>query len=148
MTAATAWAEAMKYEHRADPYPYFDQLRRTPVARVADDLYVVTGYQELLTLAHDPRVSSDISRSPLGNPLAGTDAASTPPPHTRPQSIIASDPPAHDRARRQVMRHFGPPHSPAWNPSSSGCATSCSTTSRQAARRGWTWSTSTPIRYR
>ncbi|MDR7172438.1 cytochrome P450 [Nocardia kruczakiae] len=112
MTAATAWAEAMKYEHRADPYPYFDQLRRTPVARVADNLYVVTGYQELLTLAHDPRVSSDISRSPLGNPLAGTGAASTPPPRTRPQSIIASDPPAHDRARRQVMRHFGPPHSP------------------------------------
>lgn len=111
MTAATAWAEAMTFEHRADPYPFFDQLRRTPVARVADNLYVVTGYQELLALAHDPRVSSDIGRSPLGNPLAGdAGAASTPP--TRTPSIIVSDPPDHDRARRQVMRHFGPPHSP------------------------------------
>ncbi|MFI2230099.1 hypothetical protein [Nocardia testacea] len=67
MTAATAWAEAMKYEHRADPYPFFDRLRRTPVARVADNLYVVTGYREVLALAHDPRVSSDFARSgPLG----------------------------------------------------------------------------------
>ena len=27
-------------------------------------------------------------------------------------SIIVSDPPDHDRARRQLMRHFGPPHAP------------------------------------
>ncbi|MBY8857129.1 cytochrome P450 [Nocardia sp. CA2R105] len=116
MTAATAWAEAMKYEHRADPYPFFDQLRRTPVARVADNLYVVTGYQELLTLAHDPRISSDISRSPLGTALTtgpgpepGAEDMQV---YDRRPSIIMSDPPGHDRARRQVMRHFGPPHSP------------------------------------
>lgn len=116
MTAATAWAEAMKYEHRADPYPFFDELRRTPVARVAENLYVVTGYQELLALAHDPRVSSDIGRSPLGAVLA---AGTTPEPgaedvpaYAHTPSIIVSDPPEHDRARRQVMRHFGPPHSP------------------------------------
>lgn len=116
MTAATAWAEAMKYEHRADPYPFFDELRRTPVARVAENLYVVTGYQELLALAHDPRISSDISRSPLGAALS---AGTGPEPgaddmraYGRRPSIIVSDPPEHDRARRQVMRHFGPPHAP------------------------------------
>ena len=64
-TAETAWAEAMKFENRADPYPFFDELRKTPVARVADNVYVVTGYRELLALAHDPRISSDASRSPL-----------------------------------------------------------------------------------
>ncbi|MGW4125746.1 cytochrome P450 [Nocardia sp. NPDC004711] len=116
MTAASAWAEAMKYEHRADPYPFFDQLRQTPVARVADDLYVVTGYQELLTLAHDPRVSSDISRSPLGAALtSGADSepgAEDMQAYGRRPSIIVSDPPEHDRARRQVMRHFISPHSP------------------------------------
>ena len=64
-TAETAWAEAMKFDNRADPYPFFDELRKTPVARVADDTYVVTGYRELMALAHDPRISSDISRSPL-----------------------------------------------------------------------------------
>ncbi|WP_228000757.1 cytochrome P450 [Nocardia australiensis] len=116
MTAASAWAEAMKYEHRADPYPFFDELRQTPVAQVTDNLYVVTGYQELLALAHDPRVSSDMSRSPLGAALAaGADSEpSTEDMHAdgRRPSIIVSDPPDHDRARRQVMRHFGPPHSP------------------------------------
>ena len=64
-TAETAWAEAMKFDNRADPYPFFDELRKTPVARVADDTYVVTGYRELMALAHDPRISSDSSRSPL-----------------------------------------------------------------------------------
>lgn len=65
-TPENAWAEAMKFENRADPYPFFDQLRETPVVQVADDTYVVTGYRELMALAHDPRISSDITRSPLG----------------------------------------------------------------------------------
>jgi cytochrome P450 len=115
-TAETAWAEAMKFDNRADPYPFFDELRKTPVARVADDTYVVTGYRELMALAHDPRISSDISRSPLrpepaaaAEPAAGADHLRA---YGRVQSLIMSDPPDHDRARRQVMRHFGPPHSP------------------------------------
>jgi cytochrome P450 len=115
-TAESAWTGAMKYENRHDPYPFFAQLRETPVVRVADDVFVVTGYRELLTLAHDPRISSDISRSPI---------SAKPPAHAAPQpgsddleayghdaSLIVSDPPDHDRARRQVMRHFAPPHSP------------------------------------
>ena len=64
-TAETAWTEAMMYENRHDPYRFFDELRKTPVVQVADKVYVVTGYRELLTLAHDPHVSSDISRSPI-----------------------------------------------------------------------------------
>ncbi len=46
MDAATAWAEAMKFENRPNPYPYFEELRKTPVAKVADKTYVVTGYRE------------------------------------------------------------------------------------------------------
>ena len=116
-TAETAWAEAMKFDNRADPYPFFDELRKTPVVRVADDIYVVTGYRELMALAHDPRISSDISRSPLraragGRGRAGSWRRATCRPTVRDQSIIMSDPPDHDRARRQLMRHFGPPHSP------------------------------------
>lgn len=115
-TAEAAWAEAMKFENRHDPYRFFDQLRETPVVQVADRTFVVTGYRELMALAHDPRISSDISRSPLGN--QGDTEGSAPPgaediqAYGRAQSIIMSDPPDHDRARRQVMRHFGPPHSP------------------------------------
>ena len=63
MTPETAWAEAMKFENRPNPYPFFDELRKTPVARVVNGIYAVTGYRELVTLAHDPRVSSDMSHS-------------------------------------------------------------------------------------
>ena len=75
MTPEAAWAEAMRFENRANPFPFFDELRRTPVARVHDDLYVVTGYRELRTLLHDPRLSADASRSPL---MAKTTAARRP----------------------------------------------------------------------
>ncbi|CAM4471398.1 Cytochrome P450 107B1 [Mycobacterium basiliense] len=120
MKPETAWAEAMKFENRPNPYPYFEELRKTPVAKVADQTYVVTGYQELLALAHDPRISSDISRSPSG--LGGEQPVAEPgsehmQAYARDASIIVSDPPDHDRARRQVMRHFGPPHSPDLIPS-------------------------------
>src|ERR1700731_1622947 len=74
-TPETAWAEAMRFENRANPFPFFDELRKTPVARVGDDLYVVTGYRELRTLLHDPRLSADASRSPL---MAKTTAAAAP----------------------------------------------------------------------
>jgi cytochrome P450 len=119
MTPEAAYAEAMKFENRANPYPFFDELRKTPVARVANGIYAVTGYRELLALVHDPRVSSDMSHSPLSAKLA------TPAPseadhmkaYGRAKTMITSDPPDHDRMRRQAMRHFGPPHTPDLIPS-------------------------------
>ena len=62
MTPETAWAEAMRYENRANPYPFFDELRKTPVARVGDDVYVVTGYRELHKLL--PRPQAQFRREP------------------------------------------------------------------------------------
>ncbi|MCX2933652.1 cytochrome P450 [Mycobacterium sp. CVI_P3] len=118
MDAATAWAEAMKFENRPNPYPYFEELRKTPVAKVSERTYVVTGYPEAVALSHDPRVSSDISRSPSGlfgehgTQLDAAEAA-----QARDWSMLVSDPPDHDRMRRQFMRHFGPPHSPDLIPS-------------------------------
>ncbi|QUR66351.1 cytochrome P450 [Mycobacterium spongiae] len=126
MTPEEAFDAAMRYENRANPYPFFDELRKTPVARVANGVYAVTGYDELITLAHDPRVSSDTRKvRPLAPPndpeyqapnldeslVEMMDA------YDRDPSFIASDPPDHDRARRQCMRFFGPPHSPNLIPS-------------------------------
>jgi hypothetical protein len=62
ITPEAAWTAAMAYENRHDRYPFFDELPRTPVVHVGGGLYVVTGYRELLTLAHDPRISSDTRR--------------------------------------------------------------------------------------
>src|SRR6202012_3053520 len=81
----------------------------------------VTGYDELIALAHDPRVSSDRRNShPAvtgGRPVADESLMAMMEAYDRTQSFIASDPPDHDRSRRQCMRFFGPPHSPDVIPS-------------------------------
>src|ERR1700737_1025929 len=112
MTPETAWAEAMKFEHRPNPYRFFDELRKTPVAHVGNGVYAVTGYRELMALAHDPRISSDTRH--LKARAAATAGSESDPlqAYGEPGSMITSDPAAHDRMRRQAMRHFGPPHTP------------------------------------
>ena len=108
MTPEAAWAAAMAYENRPDPYPFFDELRKTPVVHVGNGVYVVTGHQELLALAHDPRISSDSRRlKARRDGVEGNLSA-----YGEHGTIINSDPPEHDKMRRQAMRHFGPPHSP------------------------------------
>jgi cytochrome P450 len=121
MDATTAWAEAMKFANRPNPYPFYEELRKTPVAKVSEHTYVVTGYPEAVALAHDPRISSDISRSPsglFGEKQAKLDAAEAA--QARDSSMLVSDPPEHDAMRRQFMRHFGPPHAPDLIPSMAG----------------------------
>jgi cytochrome P450 len=119
MTPQTAFAEAMKFENRVNPFPFFDELRKTPVVRVDNGVYAVSGYREILALAHDPRVSSDLRNNAL---VASMRSAAKPMPdglaaYGQDPSMIASDPPDHDRTRRLAMRHFGPPHSPHLIPS-------------------------------
>src|ERR1700739_804211 len=120
MTPEEAWNAAMKLENRANPYPFFDELRKTPVARVTNGVYAVTGYEELIALAHDPRVSSDFRRSPLGarpREIVDPSVAEMIERYGQDLSFIQQDPPDHDRARRSCMRYFGPPHSPEVIPS-------------------------------
>jgi cytochrome P450 len=121
MTPEEAFDAAMRYENRADPYPYFDELRKTPVVRVTNGVYAVTGYDELIALAHDPRVSSDRRKTPPpvtgDRHVADESLTAMMDAYDRDPSFIASDPPEHDRARRQCMRFFGPPHSPEVIPS-------------------------------
>ena len=69
MTPEEAFDAAMRLENRANPYPFFDELRKTPVVRVTNGIYAVTGYEELMALAHDPRVSSDLRKG--RPPIAG-----------------------------------------------------------------------------
>jgi fatty acid omega-hydroxylase len=111
---------AMRHENRANPYPFFDELRQTPVVRVTNGIYAVTGYEEVMALAHDPRVSSDLRKGQrpagLGRRIADESMAEMTPEiaggYRQEPSFIAQDPPEHDRARRQCMRFFGPPDSP------------------------------------
>ncbi|MFI2645276.1 cytochrome P450 [Streptomyces sp. NPDC018610] len=93
----------LDYSSRADPYPLYAELRRTPVARQEDGSYVVSTYREIMELLHDPLTSSDVRN--LTRPIPAMQESTTP-------SFINLDPPEHDRLRRMAMRHFGPPHTP------------------------------------
>ena len=126
LTLDQAYTEAMRYENRANPYPFFDYMRRVaPLARLSNGLVVVTGYKELVALCHDPRLSSDARNfraamgmdASAGEPDEGTLQTVAIMQKYPGQSMITSDPPDHDRMRRVAMRHFGPPHSPDLIPS-------------------------------
>ena len=116
MADLTPWQQALLYENRPNPYPFYAELRKTPVSRQPDGSCVVSTYREIVSILHDPRVSSDLRKR--AKPLsAGAEAVtvqtST---YDRVPSMITSDPPEHDRVRRATMRHFGPPHSLIWCP--------------------------------
>ena len=136
--AASVFDQILDFVHRPNPYPLYARLRETPVSRQEDGTYVVSTYREIVALLHDPRVSSDQRNrscpveggesSPLdaggsgpegaeesraggssseGGSEGGEESASALPP-----GFITLDPPEHDRVRRLMTRHFGPPHTP------------------------------------
>ncbi len=112
----TPWQQALRYANRANPYPFYEELRKTPVARQPDGTYVVSTYQEIVALLHDPRVSSDVRKlpAPVTSPAEGSaEAEPITETVTLEPNIITQDPPEHDQDRRMMMPHFvGPPHSP------------------------------------
>ncbi|MHA5052986.1 cytochrome P450 [Streptomyces sp. SD15] len=101
--------QILDYTHRANPYPLYEELRRTPVLHDADGPYVVSGYYDIQSLLHDPRISSDARnlKAAASEPLAGEEEETALPP-----SFLRLDPPEHDRLRRMTNRPFGPPHCP------------------------------------
>jgi cytochrome P450 len=107
MAPASAFEQVLEYSSRADPYPLYRELRREPVSRQEDGSYVVSTYREIVALLHDPRVSSD------GRNLSFVPSTQPPPvEEDGAPAFIRLDPPEHDRLRRLVMYHFGPPHVP------------------------------------
>ncbi|QBD78570.1 cytochrome P450 [Ktedonosporobacter rubrisoli] len=93
---------------RANPYPLYARLRETPISRQDDGTYVVSTYQEIAALLHDPRISSDERKS---SKEAGALAASgklTPAGQPSNPPFIFLDPPEHDRLRRLVIQQFTP----------------------------------------
>ncbi|MGZ9933680.1 cytochrome P450 [Streptomyces sp. NC-S4] len=103
--------EIIDYASRANPYPLYEELRKTPVSHDGDGPYVVSTYYEIHSLLHDPRISSDAKNlKATGDDLLGeqSDEEGT----TLPPSFLKLDPPDHDRLRRMTNRPFGPPHAP------------------------------------
>lgn len=78
--------QILDYANRANPYPLYAELRKTPVVRAPNGSYVVSTYREVTALIHDPRVSN-------GGGAGGG-------------SFIGMDPPEHDRLRRLATSHL------------------------------------------
>jgi cytochrome P450 len=101
MAPASVFEQIVDYANRADPWPLYAELRKTPVGREADGTYVVSRYRDIVALLHDPRVSSQTT-----DPLPGTAEDESA------RRFINTDPPEHDRIRRILNRHYGPPETP------------------------------------
>ncbi|MGI5134428.1 MULTISPECIES: cytochrome P450 [unclassified Streptomyces] len=109
MTHASLLRQITDHANRANPYPLYEELRKTPVLHEEEDgPYLVSSYWDILSLLHDPRISSDAANLAAAgaDELNGAETTGLPP------SFIRLDPPEHDRLRRMANRPFGPPHSP------------------------------------
>jgi cytochrome P450 len=103
MNQVKLFEQILKPANRPNPYPFYSQLRATPVSKQEDGTYVVSTYREIVALLHDPRISSDERKSTSGpGELAKKAESGAHPP------FIFLDPPDHDRLRRLVMREFTP----------------------------------------
>ncbi|MEU0053168.1 cytochrome P450 [Streptomyces sp. NPDC006184] len=109
MTQASLVRQITDFAHRADPYPLYEELRRTPVLHEEEGgPYVISSYYDIEGLLHDPRVSSDAANLAA----AGDDEVSQGENTGLPPSFLRLDPPEHDRLRRIANSAFGPPHRP------------------------------------
>ncbi|GAA0727164.1 cytochrome P450 [Dactylosporangium roseum] len=109
MAQASIYEQVLDPASRNDPYPLYAELRRTPVARQPDGTYVVSTYDEIVALLHDPRVSSDPHSHPE---LAGAPPTPDEGVPGLPHAFVFRDPPEHDRLRDLATRPFGPPCAP------------------------------------
>ncbi|HXK26044.1 MAG TPA: cytochrome P450 [Myxococcota bacterium] len=111
----------------ADPYPYFDRLRReSPVRREPHhDVFMVTGYDEAAAILADPSAFSSCNAlsGPFPGfpvPLEGDDVSELVEAHRdqlpMSRELTAMDPPRHSAYRALVARYFTPKHIGATEP--------------------------------
>ena len=104
MNQGKLFEEILKPANRPNPYPLYSQLRTTPISKQEDGTYVVSTYREIVSLLHDPRISSDLRKSNRGSGELAKKIESG----NQIRPFIFRDPPDHDRLRRMVMREFTP----------------------------------------
>src|SRR5262249_12039920 len=98
MSETCPFKRALEPAYRADPYPLYAAMPTVPT-RIDGKRFVVRDYQQVLSLLHDPRLSSAAAET--------MDAHAA---EAHVPSLLKLDPPEHDRLRRIMMRQFGPPH--------------------------------------
>lgn len=107
-TQTDLFQQILNHSHIANPYPIYAQLRERPVSRQEDGTYVVSTYNEIAALLHDPRVSSDERKRTIKEGIRGAGLnVSTMDSNIQPPFIFL-DPPDHDNFRRTLMTQFTP----------------------------------------
>jgi hypothetical protein len=107
MAEKNLFAQILDPANRHNPYPLYAQLRETPVSAQAGT-YVISTHAEITALLHDPRISSDESKSICGAGALAASGGLTLPDEPSDPAFIFRDPPDHDRLRRLVMQQFTP----------------------------------------
>ena len=112
--AKSDFQQILAHTHIAHPYPLYAQFREIPVALQEDGSYLVSTYNEIVSLLHDPRISSNMNKSDAhkqmmeqlrqkqAEAVARGETVAEPMLGQQP-SFIFQDPPQHDRLRRLVM---------------------------------------------
>ena len=111
----------MKFENRANPYPFFDELRKTPVVRVDNGVYAVSGYRGTNHAGTRPPGELRYSQEPTRRASAGNrrdaSVAEMVGQYGQGQQLIMPGSARPRPGTPLVMRYFGPPHSPDVIPS-------------------------------
>jgi cytochrome P450 len=107
MTTDTLLQRILDPTSRPNPYPLWAELRETRVAEQQNGSFMVGRYFDIVSLLHDPRVSSDKRHRTSGGQVPSVDDYSA---ESQLLPFIGQDPPEHDRLRRIVTTQFGPPH--------------------------------------
>jgi cytochrome P450 len=105
MSRGSLFSQLLTPAHRAAPQELWAELRDEPVSLQDDGTWVITGYDEVRSLSADPRISASHDQD---NHAASADTSG------RVANFIVEDPPEHNRDRKLVMKHFGPPHRPGF----------------------------------
>ena len=114
-------------EFRADPYPVYEQLRRSAPAYWAErsKMWVISRYDDVIAILKDTqRFSSDAMASVLVGHTPKKAGPGTPPGAHR-ASVVTSDPPEHTRLREIVNRGFTPRQMLAWKPAVEATIAEC-----------------------
>lgn len=102
------FAQVLDPANRPNPYPLYARLRETPVTLQDDGVYVLSTYKEIISLLHDPRISSDERKSLQGAGALVASGKLVPEGQESNPPFIFLDPPRHDHLRRIVMQQFTP----------------------------------------
>lgn len=95
---------------REDPYPFYKQLREEDPVHWSEtlDAWVLTRYEDVVSLLRDPRFSADRSKARNRPAMEAMAAAGDHAPAARANTMLTSDPPEHTRMRLLISKAFLP----------------------------------------